>query len=135
VIENATYIAVIQKDKVTEGRLVKASPESDRCILAVYGAGLTPVPGVRRYRDLSVGERVYTVGTPSGLEQTLGEGLISGLREYKSMKLIQTSAPISPGSSGGGLFDSRGNLVGVTTFLLRDAQSLNFAIAAEEYWR
>ena len=90
---------------------------------------------MRPYRNLAVGERVYSIGTPSGLEQTLGEGLISGLREYSGVRLVQTSAPISPGSSGGGLFDASGNLVGVTTFILREAQSLNFAIAADEYWR
>jgi S1-C subfamily serine protease len=81
-----------------------------------------------------VGERAYSVGTPSGLEQTLGEGLISGLREDKGIKLVQTSAPISPGSSGGGLFDASGNLIGITTFMLRETQSLNFAIAAQEFW-
>ena len=50
-------------------------------------------------------------------------------------RVIQTSAPISHGSSGGGLFDSGGNLLGITTFMLKDAQNLNFAIAAEEYAR
>jgi S1-C subfamily serine protease len=48
-------------------------------------------------------------------------------------RFVQTSAPISSGSSGGGLFDAHGNLVGITTFMLRDSQNLNFAIAAEEY--
>ncbi len=47
--------------------------------------------------------------------------------------LVQTSAPVSPGSSGGGLFDGEGQLLGITTFLIRDAQNLNFAIAADEY--
>ncbi len=80
-----------------------------------------------------VGERVFTVGSPSGLDNTLGEGIISGLRSRKSQRLVQTTAQISPGSSGGGLFDTAGRLVGITTFMLRDSQSLNFAIAVEEY--
>jgi S1-C subfamily serine protease len=46
---------------------------------------------------------------------------------------VQTSAPISPGSSGGGLFDAQANLVGITTFMLEDSQNLNFAIAGEEF--
>jgi len=46
---------------------------------------------------------------------------------------VQTSAPKSSGSSGGGLFDTQGNLIGITTFMLKDSQNLNFAIAAEEY--
>ena len=84
--------------------------------------------------DLKVGERVYTVGAPSGLERTLGEGIISGLRDSSEGQFIQTTALISPGSSGGGLFDRSGNLIGVTTFLLKEAQAINFAIAAEDFW-
>lgn len=135
VLTGNRYVLVIQRDKVLEARLVAAAPASDRCLLEVATPTLSAIPGVRTYADLSVGERVYSVGAPSGFEQTLAEGLISGLREHNGVRLIQTSAPVSPGSSGGGLFDSAGNLVGITTFILRDAQALNFAIAAEEYWR
>ena len=84
---------------------------------------------------MEVGERVYTIGNPSGLSKTLGEGLISGLRQRDGIQYIQTNAQISHGSSGGALVDSKGALVGITTFLVKDAKNLNFAIAAEEYWR
>jgi tetratricopeptide (TPR) repeat protein len=65
------------------------------------------------------------------LELTFSEGVISALRETEGVRMIQTSAPISPGSSGGGLFDAHGNLVGITSFQLREGQSLNFAIPGE----
>ncbi|MFP5464469.1 MAG: trypsin-like peptidase domain-containing protein, partial [Gammaproteobacteria bacterium] len=77
-------------------------------------------------------ERVYSIGSPGGLENTLGEGIISGLR---GKRLIQTSAPISHGSSGGGLFDAAGYLIGITTFNMVDAQNLNFAVSAEAYYQ
>ena len=67
--------------------------------------------------------------------QTLSEGLISGLRRHKNVRYVQTSASVSPGSSGGGLFDQHANLVGIMTFLLEGGQNLNFAIAAEEFWK
>jgi S1-C subfamily serine protease len=51
------------------------------------------------------------------------------------LRFLQTTAPISPGSSGGGLFDGRGNLVGVTSFTLKGAQNINFAIPAEDFWK
>jgi hypothetical protein len=108
---------------------------TDRCAVALRSGALMPVPGVRAFSSLVVGERVYTVGSPSGLENTLGEGIIAGLRRRGGVDLVQTSAPISPGSSGGGLFDSAGNLVGITAFLLRDNPTFNFAIAADAYWR
>ena len=118
--------------------ILAGDPRTDRCLLRTTGAGLTPVPGLRDMGSLAVGERVYTIGNPSGLEATFGEGIISGLRHAGGIRLIQTTAPASPGSSGGGLFDARGNLLGITTFLIRapgDTDTFRFAIAAEEYWR
>ncbi len=113
--------------------MVSANKAADRCILAV----MHPLPvwvKIRPYADVKVGEHVYTIGSPKGLELTLAEGLVSSKRAIEGgSRFIQTSAPISPGSSGGGLFDAQGNLIGITTFMLRDSQNLNFAIAAEEY--
>jgi len=65
---------------------------------------------------------------------TIAEGLLSSKREEGNRRLLQTSAPISQGSSGGGLFDSSGNLLGITTLMSVRGQNLNFAIPAEEYW-
>ena len=82
-----------------------------------------------------MGEPVYTIGSPSGLENTLGTGIISGLRTADGLHFVQTNAQVSPGSSGGGLFDSAGDLIGITEFTLKNSQGLNFAIAAEDYFR
>jgi S1-C subfamily serine protease len=108
---------------------------SDRCVVTIRAGRLAPVKGVRPYATLAVGERVYTVGSPSGLENTLAEGIVSGLRRRGAVDLIQSSAAVSPGSSGGGLFDGAGNLVGITSFMRRDNPTFNFAIAADAYWR
>jgi S1-C subfamily serine protease len=116
-------------------RLLYSDPDTDRCYLKTESLQVIAVLGVRGYSDLNVGEHAYSIGAPAGLEQTLGEGLISGLREAKMVRLIQTSAPISAGSSGGGLFDSFGNLIGITTLFLKESQNLNFAIAAEDFWK
>ena len=135
VIENQPVIRIVEtKQKVLKATVERADRATDRCFLKVEGR-LNPISAVRRVQDLSVGERVYTIGNPSGLTKTLGEGLVSGLRQRGSIRYVQTSAQISQGSSGGALVDSRGALIGITTFLLKDAQNLNFAIAAEEYWR
>lgn len=82
-------------------------------------------------RSLEVGERTYAIGAPQGLELSLSEGLVSGLRREGDTTYIQTTAAISKGSSGGGLFDAQGRLVGITTMYLKDGQNLNFAIPAE----
>jgi S1-C subfamily serine protease len=116
-------------------KLVGANYEYDRCVVSVSHMDLQPVPGLRRFEDLEVGETVYAIGNPLKLDRTLSQGLLSGKREKGETRYLQTTAPISPGSSGGGLFDARGNLVGITTFTLKGAQSLNFAIPAEDFWR
>jgi|SRR5208283_4555460 len=110
--------------------ITRLDPDHDLCQLKAKGLATRPVP-VRSSTTLAVGERVFAIGAPEGLELTFSEGLISGLRDYQNSHLIQTSAPISPGSSGGGLFDSQGRLVGITTFFSKEGQNLNFALPGE----
>jgi S1-C subfamily serine protease len=95
---------------------------------------LHPIQGVRRFADIRVGEPVFSVGTPIGLERTFGEGIVTGLRQFEGVRIVQNSAPTWHGSSGGGLFDARGNLVGITTAISVAAPNLNFALAAEDFW-
>ena len=103
----------------------------DLSLLRVPGLEGEPVK-LRESTTLKVGERVYALGAPAGLELSLSDGLLSGIRIQDQNRVIQTNAAISPGSSGGGLFDSRGYLVGVTTFYLEGTESLNFALPAEQ---
>jgi peptidoglycan hydrolase-like protein with peptidoglycan-binding domain len=135
VVEGELFIVLSQDEQRHPARLVGADSASDRCVLEAMDGSLKPVEGVRPHSDLRVGEKAYTVGAPEGLERTLGEGIVSALRVEEGVKVVQTSAPISSGSSGGGLFDASGNLLGITTRQYKDAQALNFAIAADEFWR
>lgn len=75
-----------------------------------------------------VGEHVYAIGHPQGFNSTLSEGLVSGLRDINGRKLIQISAPISPGSSGGPVVSPDGKLIGVAVLSYMDGQNLNFAV-------
>jgi S1-C subfamily serine protease len=83
-----------------------------------------------KYQPAQVGARVYAIGNPRGLEQSISEGIVSGNREQDGASWIQHSAPISPGSSGGALISSRGELLGINSFLLANSQNLNFAVPA-----
>jgi hypothetical protein len=78
--------------------------------------------------NLNIGQKVYAIGNPSSLDWSISDGIISGFRTNNGSELIQFTAPISPGSSGGGLFDSNANLIGITTSQIKSAQNLNFAI-------
>jgi len=81
--------------------------------------------------DLTVGEKVFAVGSPQGLENTLSDGILSAVREYDSVRYLQITAPISPGSSGGPILNAKGELIGVASLQFEKGQNLNFAVAAE----
>jgi S1-C subfamily serine protease len=94
-------------------------------------------PGLGNSDKVQVGERAISIGNPLGLEHTLTDGLVSARRVYQGKHWIQMSVPVSPGNSGGPVFDLKGNVIGVTTaqvlggFFGR-AQNLNLAIPVNE---
>lgn len=75
-----------------------------------------------------VGEQIVVIGNPEGLEQTVSNGLLSGIREVDGRKLFQISAPISEGSNGSPVFDGRGEVIGIVVSTLESGQNLNFAV-------
>ena len=77
---------------------------------------------------VEIGETVYAIGSPVGLEGTFSNGIVSGFRNVGEQRLIQITAPISPGSSGGPVTNSKGAVVGVAVATLKDGQNLNFAV-------
>lgn len=105
------------------------SEDKDICLLEAAGVVGEPARLGQASR-LKVGEPVYAVGAPKGLELSLSDGIVSQLRG-SPLPIIQTTAAISRGSSGGGLFDVDGRLVGFTTLYIEGGQSLNFAMPVE----
>ncbi len=84
----------------------------------------------------SVGSKVFAIGNPAGLTNSLSEGIVSGYRDMSPrVRWLQTTAPISPGSSGGPLLLTDGRVVGVTTAMRREGQNLNFAVPSVEVRR
>jgi tetratricopeptide (TPR) repeat protein len=78
---------------------------------------------------VKIGQEVLAIGSPLALEATATTGIVSGLRNVNGTSLVQTSAAISPGSSGGPLLNLRGEVLGVIRSSLVDAQNLNFAVS------
>jgi tetratricopeptide (TPR) repeat protein len=79
-----------------------------------------------------VGERIIIYGSPLGLEKTVSDGIVSAIREVPGYgKLIQITAPISPGSSGSPVLNMKGEVIGIATFQMVEGQNLNFAIPSE----
>jgi ankyrin repeat protein len=116
------------RDVSYPAKIIAGDRERDICILAVPGLWAIPAK-IKPAANLAIGEQVFAVGAPHGLDFSISGGVVSQLRSENgdSAPLIQTDAAISPGSSGGGLFDAQGNLVGITTWKVREGENLNFA--------
>ena len=130
VIEGSSSAYVLlngQEKKYTVSSYVAIDKTNDLVILKVpglYGSkinlGSETLP--------EIGEKVYAVGNPKGLNGTFSEGIVSGIREPTLNQILQITAPISPGSSGGPVLNSSGQLVGVAFASFSAGQNLNFAI-------
>jgi len=124
VIQNADAAQVTLADQSTwKARVVGVAPDKDLAVLRidVPSNRLRPIP-IGTSKDLQVGQKVFAIGNPFGLDQTLTTGVISALgREIESVTrrpiqgVIQSDAAINPGNSGGPLLDSAGRLIGVNT--------------------
>lgn len=124
VIQNATAAQVTLADQSNwQARLVGVAPDKDLAVLKIDAPAnkLQPIP-IGTSKDLQVGQSVFAIGNPFGLDQTLTTGIISALnREIESLTrrpiqgVIQSDAAINPGNSGGPLLDSAGRLIGVNT--------------------
>lgn len=136
VIEGASTINVTLNDGTShEASLVAADSQSDIAVLKINATGLTPV-SFGDSESLSVGDLAVVIGNPLGtLAGTATDGIVSGLEreitlDGKSMTLIQVSASVNPGNSGGGVFDQQGNLIGLVVAKSSgsDVEGLGFAI-------
>jgi S1-C subfamily serine protease len=144
VIQGANGAKVTLADQSTwDASLVGAFPDRDLAVLRIEAPKekLPPI-ALGASRDLLVGQRVYAIGNPFGLDQTLTIGIVSALnREIESFNqrtirgVIQTDAAINPGNSGGPLLDSAGRLIGVNTQIASPSGAsagIGFAIPVDE---
>ncbi|MEY4910102.1 MAG: hypothetical protein RL260_3820 [Pseudomonadota bacterium] len=134
VLKGARQVAVRREKQKLPATLALWDVQRDVCQLRVPGL-VAPAVALADTTRLAVGQPVYAIGNPKGLELTMSDGLLSALRKDDAGRLIllQTSAAISGGSSGGGLFDDRGALMGLTTLasVKADTQNLNFAVPVD----
>jgi len=108
---------------------VAVDTDADLVLLKVLGTN-APALQLGDSSDVAVGDAVYAIGNPEGLEGTFSQGIVSGIRGSASDRLLQVTAPISPGSSGGPIINGRGEVVGVAVATFSEGQNLNFAIPA-----
>ena len=107
--------------------IINDDSELDLSITTTSLKDTTPIPPGDS-ELIKVGEDIIAIGNPAGLEGTISKGIISGIRKANDIKVIQITASISPGSSGGPVLDSSGKVIGIATAYLDLGQNLNFAM-------
>ena len=143
VIENETQISLevyhhsngqLERMNYRQVRIVAINKFADLALLKVEDKNAPKFAAIfiGESDGLSVGERVFAIGSPLGLERTVTEGIISTkTRELQGDLYLQTTAQINPGNSGGPLFNLRGEVVGVTNMKITFGEGLGFAIPVE----
>jgi S1-C subfamily serine protease len=123
----AASITMANGDVYDDVQVIDFDVRRDLVVLKIKAFGLIPAR-FGNSDDVAVGTPVLVLGSPRGLDNTLSDGLVSAIRDTgDGFHLIQTTAPASPGSSGGGLFSSTGELIGIVTSKLTTAENVNFA--------
>lgn len=130
VIEGAKYGYVLENGSSKKHSIkgyFQIDKTNDLAILSVPTLTAQPL-AISTLEKPEIGEKVYAIGNPKGLSGTISEGIVSGIRSMENKSLIQITAPISPGSSGGPVINNKGEVIGVAVGTLTSGQNLNFAI-------
>ncbi len=125
-------VVLADKREFKDVEVMAVDDKHDLIVLRIGAKNLQPL----RLGDSSkvkVGERVVAIGNPLGLDYTVSDGLVSAVREMSNeLTVLQISAPISPGSSGGPLFNDRGEVIGISTLVATEGQNLNFGMPVNQ---
>lgn len=121
------YLRIVGQKDFFKVEVVGLDKENDIAVLRVFG-GTNKALSLGVNSKPAIGDVVYAVGNPEGLEGTFSNGIISSIRNNGD---IQITAPISPGSSGGPVLNQQGKVIGIATYSYVDGQNLNFAILIE----
>src|SRR3990167_9294815 len=143
VVNRATKIKVRLSDgRDFEATMISSDPISDLAVLKINSPTPLPYAKMGTSKDLLIGETVVALGNPLGLENSVTTGVLSAKNrtitfgsEYGNIKydgLIQTDALINPGNSGGPLININGELIGINTAIVNQAQGIGFAIPVDK---
>jgi S1-C subfamily serine protease len=136
VIAGAERVVVIGIGGDTVAMVTQVEAFDERLDLAILGAPRGRSSGITIETFVpDIGDPIWTYGSPKGLTGTMSDGILSALRQRNGRSVLQITAPISPGSSGGPVLDGRGRVVGVTVSSIVEGQNLNFAVPARELAR
>jgi S1-C subfamily serine protease len=130
VVGNHVQVLIrMHDDTEYKARVLRTYKDIDLAFVKLSDVKVIKPAAFSSQENLKVGQPVYAIGHPFGLQNTLTKGIVSAVgREIGTTKYIQTDAPINPGNSGGPLFNEKAKVIGINTMHLRESQGLGFAI-------
>ena len=130
VVENAVSldIELIDGTKYPVLKIMGVNSKEDLAVIQISSGNKLIPAKLGDSEGLMVGEKIVAIGNPSGLSYTVSDGIISSFRIMEGNKIIQITAPISSGSSGGPIFNMKQEVIGVSVAVMKEGQNLNFAI-------
>ena len=137
VLEEYDTVQILEDGDSHKANLIHDDKSKDKCFIRSLTLEVRPVPNVQEFSNIRMGVQAYTIGAPLGFNRSIGEGAVVEEGEEEGVRWIISTAPVEPGSSGGGLFDAKGNLLGITTLKLTalDGQNYSASIAADDFWQ
>ena len=111
--------------------VVKYHPELDLAIIKI-DRKLNPLAIYQGKKKLVRGQKVVAIGSPLGLFNSVSDGIISGFRKIENVNMIQFTAPISHGSSGGAVLNMQGEVIGISSAGIDKGQNINLAVGYED---
>jgi serine protease Do len=132
VVSDALIVGIETNDnRYFLGKVVGSDKKVDYAFILCRGPRHATYPVLSRRDRVLEGEDVVAIGHPFGLEFTVSKGIVSTSgREVEGVRYIQTDVPINPGNSGGPLLDAQGEIIGINTWIVSNAQGLSFAVPA-----
>ena len=128
------HTVLSHRERVYDATLIGTNRYADLAVVKIDEKNLPYIPLPEKY-EVRLGQVVFAIGSPEGLDHTVTKGIVSALGRQpepdRPMVYVQTDAPINPGNSGGPLADRNGNLVGINTFIYTSgggSEGLGFAI-------
>lgn len=131
VVHDGAYFTVrIENDETdyNTDEVIKYNSNNDLAVIRI-DRELQPLPVYHGSKELVRGQKVVAIGSPLGLFNSVSDGIISGMRDFRDMDMIQFTAPISSGSSGGALLNMYGEVIGISTAGIESGQNINLAVS------
>ena len=134
VVSGGSFFSVRMEDDeqiYTTDEVIKYNYNLDLAVIRI-AKQLNPLPIYHGTKKLVRGQKVVAIGSPLGLFNSVSDGIISGFRNIRDVGMIQFTAPISPGSSGGAVLNMQGEVIGISTAGIDNGQNINLAVSYED---